>query len=98
LKSNVAEIDHILTVVSAEQVARNLHERVNVAYPIRRATKAVLHVRAEQATRKVFLMRLKLGNGLEPRQPRALVVDPPDVTLSLRDDQKGIKMYSQTAL
>jgi hypothetical protein len=75
-------MDQILTVVSAEHVARNLR-RVGSPEVRTRAHGDVLGIGAQQTTSQILGVRLELGHGLEAWLARSFVPNFPDVTLPL---------------
>lgn len=44
---------------------------------------SLLHIRAQETSRQVFVMRLELGDGLEPRLLRSIFIYLPDIAFSL---------------
>lgn len=44
---------------------------------------SLLHIRAQETSRQVFVMRLELCDGLEPRLLRSIFIDLPNIAFSL---------------
>lgn len=84
------EIDQILTVVSAEQVARYLLRIRRGKVEVVGLRRYALHVWTEKTPREILGMRLEPRNSLKARKLRILIVDSPHEAFSLDDLQRRV--------